>query len=43
MKVYGILPKDFDIAKDPADPYELDRKYWESFWHKPKSAATGGK
>jgi len=39
MKVYGILPKDFDLAKDPADPYELDRKYWESHWHKPRKSA----
>jgi len=39
MKVYGILPKDFDIEKDPADPYELDRKYWESHWHRPRSSA----
>jgi len=38
MKVYGILPKDFDLAKDPADPYELDRKYWESHWHKPRKS-----
>jgi len=36
MKVYGVLPANFDIEKDPADPYELDRKYWESHWHRPK-------
>jgi mono/diheme cytochrome c family protein len=42
MKVYGILPADFDIAKDPANPYEIDRKYWESFWHKPKVGASDG-
>ncbi|MDP6543424.1 MAG: hypothetical protein QGH60_05490 [Phycisphaerae bacterium] len=41
MKVYGVLPKDFDLAKDPANPYELDRKYWESHWHKPRSSAGG--
>ena len=35
MKVYGILPKDFDIEKDPVDPYELDQRYWRSLWHKP--------
>ena len=35
MKVYGILPASFDIAKDPADPYELDRKYWQSLWYRP--------
>jgi len=36
MKVYGVLPKDFDIAKDPANCYELDRKYWKSLWYKPQ-------
>jgi len=39
MKVYGILPKDFDIAKDPANAYELDRKYWKSHWYHPRSSA----
>jgi hypothetical protein len=41
MKVYGILPKAFDIEKDPVDPYELDRKYWESLWYHPKSPQGG--
>ncbi|MDP6054598.1 MAG: hypothetical protein QF879_19830, partial [Candidatus Latescibacteria bacterium] len=35
MKVYGILPEDFDPEKDPYDVYELDEKYFRSFWHKP--------
>ena len=43
MKVYGILPADFDTAKDPANPYELDRKYWKSLWYHPKGPAAGGK
>ena len=30
MKRYGILPADFDPAKDKVDPYALDRKYWDS-------------
>jgi hypothetical protein len=42
MKVYGILPADFDIAKDPIDAYKIDRKYWESHWHKPVKGAIGG-
>ena len=41
MKVYGILPADFDIDKDPANAYELDRKYWESLWYHPRGAAAG--
>jgi len=43
MKVYGILPEDFDIEKDPANPYELDRKYWKSLWYHPKGPAATGK
>ena len=35
MKRYGILPETFDVNSDPVDVYELDRKYWESFWHYP--------
>jgi len=31
MKRYGILPATFDLDRDPADPYELDRLYWDSF------------
>ena len=39
MKVYGILPKDFDPAKDPIDPYKTDLKYWRSLWYRPKRVA----
>ena len=35
MKVYGILPDDFDTNNDPVDPYDLDQRYWRSLWHKP--------
>jgi len=31
---YGILPSDHDI-RQPIDPYETDRRYWESLWYKP--------
>lgn len=30
MKRYGVLPASFDAATVPADPYEIDRRYWES-------------
>jgi len=34
MKLYGVLPLSHpDDA--PVDPYELDRRYWESLWHSP--------
>ena len=34
MKRYGVLTADFpdDV---PVDPYDLDRRYWESLWHRP--------
>ncbi|MDR1957515.1 MAG: hypothetical protein LBQ54_00425 [Planctomycetaceae bacterium] len=28
---YGVLPRNHD-AKNPIDPYEVDRRYWESLW-----------
>ncbi|MBI5818380.1 MAG: PD40 domain-containing protein [Verrucomicrobia bacterium] len=33
MKRFGILPVTFDDRHDPADPYLIDAKYWQSFWH----------
>lgn len=35
MKRYGVLPIEHDL-KSPIDPYETDRKYWESLWYVPK-------
>lgn len=35
MVRYGVLPASFDPGKDAVDPYELDRRYWESLWWKP--------
>ena len=35
MKRYGILPADFDPAKQKVDVYDLDRRYWESLWYQP--------
>ena len=32
MKRYGVLPASFDLDKDTADPYVLDRKYWALDW-----------
>ena len=31
MRRFGILPPD-SPDEAPADPYQLDRRYWESFW-----------
>ena len=35
MKRFGILPENFDLAKDPIDPYETDQAYWRSLWYRP--------
>jgi len=35
MKRYGILSEAFDVDRDKIDVFELDRRYWESFWHYP--------
>ena len=35
IKQWGILPKSFDPAKDPIDPYETDKAYWRSLWYQP--------
>jgi len=35
MTRYGVLPEDRDSSK-PVDGYELDRRYWESLWYRPK-------
>jgi hypothetical protein len=40
MKRYGILPADFDPAKDPIDVYATDRAYWRSLWHQPGVVKT---
>ncbi len=36
MKRYGILPPQFDLAKDPIDCYATDRAYWKLFWWRPE-------
>jgi hypothetical protein len=38
MKRYGILPAEFP-ADAPLDPYQTDRRYWQSLWHQPPPAA----
>ena len=35
MRRFGMLPENFDAATDPIDVYQLDQKYWQSFWHRP--------
>ncbi|MBL7042353.1 MAG: PD40 domain-containing protein [Pirellulaceae bacterium] len=40
MKRFGVLPENFDLAKDPINPYETDRAYWRSLWHQPAIAGA---
>jgi hypothetical protein len=41
MKRYGVLPADFDLHNPPpADPYELDQKYWRQFHHEPTTSSS---
>jgi hypothetical protein len=45
MKRFGILPEDFDLAKEVLDPHETDQAYWRSLWHRPaavRSASMAG-
>ncbi len=35
MKKFGILPPQFDLAKDPIDVFELDQAYWRAAWYSP--------
>ena len=35
LKRYGLLPGDFDVAKNPLDVYDIDEAYWRTFWHTP--------
>jgi len=39
MKRFGVLPKSFDMAKEPINVYETDRKYWQSLWHDSEARA----
>jgi hypothetical protein len=38
LTTFGIIQDASELA-GPLDPYELDRKYWESFWYEPKTKA----
>ncbi|MCY3024090.1 MAG: hypothetical protein NTW87_34365, partial [Planctomycetota bacterium] len=35
MKRFGVLPAEFDAAKDPVDVYATEQKYWRLFWYSP--------
>ncbi|MFP4379422.1 MAG: hypothetical protein ACLFUS_02880 [Candidatus Sumerlaeia bacterium] len=32
MKLYGVLPEDYDYAKNPVDPFRIDEGYYEIFY-----------
>jgi hypothetical protein len=35
MKRFGLLPQEFDLARDPIDVFETDQRYWKLFWYHP--------
>ncbi len=41
MKRFGLLPQNFDPAKDFFDPYKTDQAYWRSLWYGPPAAEAG--
>lgn len=40
MKRFGILPENFNSAKDPINVYETDAAYWRSLWYQPPMGKT---
>jgi hypothetical protein len=36
MKEYGVIPRSLDADRQGLDPYEIDERYWRSFWHVPE-------
>lgn len=39
MKKFGILPENFDPARDKIDIFATDQAYWESLWYRPNLRA----
>ncbi len=37
MKRFGVLPAEFDLARDPVDAFQTDREYWKLFWYRPET------
>jgi len=37
MKRFGVLPAQFDAARDPIDVFQADQRYWELFWYQADS------
>ena len=33
---FGVLPAQFDAARDPIDVFRVDQRYWRSFWYEPQ-------
>jgi len=32
LKKYGVIPRDFDLARQPLDYFAADQAYWRSLW-----------
>ena len=35
MKRFGVLPAEFDPARDAVDVFRIDQEYWRQFWYYP--------
>jgi hypothetical protein len=42
MKRFGILPPDLDPARTHVDPFETEKRYWESLWYHPDQKEQWG-
>jgi hypothetical protein len=40
LKMYGLLPEDFDPQTQTYDVYQLDERYFRSFWYQPVRTET---
>jgi len=38
LKRYGVIPRDFDLARQPLDYFAADQAYWRSLWTTPSQA-----
>ncbi len=36
MRRFGVLPAQFDPARDPVDVFRIDQEYWKQFWYHPE-------
>lgn len=40
MKRYGVLPESYEPGENSVDVFEVDQRYFRSFWHRPEEHST---